>query len=280
MTEHTWQYGDLSIYYRLHGEGPLLVLLHGWGANAGLFAGVETFAGKCYTVASPDLPGFGKSAEPAEAYDLDDYVTFVTHFVRHVLSAHPQAASGEAARPVILLGHSHGGRTLLRLLARMAELTPEETKERFGFTVPKAVLVDSAGLVAKKTPEQERRARRYRTMKNLLVKSGLTKLFPGALPALQKRFGSADYAAASPVMRQSMVKVVNTDLREEMTKIRIPVLLIWGDQDTATPLADGQEMERRIPEAGLAVVPGAGHYSFLDRPGHFHAILGSFLGVS
>jgi pimeloyl-ACP methyl ester carboxylesterase len=102
---------------------------------------------------------------------------------------------------------------------------------------------------------------------------------PELLDRLQKKFGSADYSAASPLMRESMVKNVNCDLRGDMPKISVPVLLIWGDRDTATPIADGRIMEKLIPGAGLAVIPGAGHFTFLDNPGLFARILGSFLGV-
>ena len=80
-------------------------------------------------------------------------------------------------------------------------------------------------------------------------------------------------------MRQTMVRVVNEDLTEEMPRVKMPVLLIWGDADTATPIADGRRMEELMPEAGLAVIPGAGHFSFLDDPVLFSRILGSFLHV-
>ena len=105
--------GGCEIAYRMKGEGPLLVLLHGWGANADLFQGVEAYAASTYTVVSPDLPGFGKSTEPEEPYGLDDYVNFVKTFVCTVLNEH---RAGEERQQVILLGHSHGGRTLIRML--------------------------------------------------------------------------------------------------------------------------------------------------------------------
>ncbi|MBQ6733809.1 MAG: alpha/beta hydrolase, partial [Lachnospiraceae bacterium] len=181
---------------------------------------------------------------------------------------------------VILLGHSHGGRTILRLLSRMAgDAEAGIAPEDFGFTVPKAILTDSAGIVPERTEEQKKRTQRYKTYKNILNKTGIAKVAPGTIDALQKKFGSADYAAASPVMRQSMVKVVNTDLQAEMPRIKIPVLLIWGDADTATPLSDGRRMEELMPEAGLAVIAGAGHYSFLDNPVLYNRIIGSFLGI-
>ena len=259
--------GGLRINYRQAGEGALLVMLHGWGANSDLFAGIEAFAGQRYTAVSPDMPGFGKSEEPAEAYDLGDYADFARDFTRALLS-------GRTGRQqVVFLGHSHGGRTVLRLLSRIAR------GEDPGFDVPKAVLVDSAGIVKEKTEEQKRRTKRYQTYKRLLTGTGIAKVVPGALDALQRKFGSADYAAASPLMRQSMVKVVNTDLKQEMPEIRIPVLLIWGDRDQDTPLADGKTMEALMPEAGLAVIEGAGHYCFLDNPVLFNRILGSFLHI-
>ncbi len=89
---------------------------------------------------------------------------------------------------------------------------------------------------------------------------------------------SADYNAASPVMRGTLSKVVNEDLRRFMPSISAPTLLVWGEKDTATPLRDAKIMERLIPDAGLVVFPGAGHYSFLERPAQFAAVLDSFLG--
>ena len=252
----------IRIHYREEGSpsSPLVVLLHGWGANIGLFDGIfRLLAGK-YHVAAMDMPGFGASAEPEHAYDLDDFADFVEKFAAQLF---PQD------KEVILLGHSHGGRTIIRLLAR----------GRAPFSCPKAILVDSAGIVPEKTAAQKRRAATFRFLKKMLQRTGIAARHPETLESLQKKFGSADYAAASPLMRQSMVKVVNADLRAEMPRLTMPVLLIWGADDTATPLADGQMMEKLMPEAGLAVIQGAGHFSFLDQPVVFARILGSFLKV-
>ncbi len=81
-------------------------------------------------------------------------------------------------------------------------------------------------------------------------------------------------------MRKSLVMCVNEDLVPYMPSVTMPALLIWGDKDTATPLSDGQTMEKLMPEAGLAVINGAGHYTFLDNPYLYNRILGSFLKIS
>ncbi len=256
------QINGLRIHYREEGEtsSPLVVLLHGWGANFTLFAGIFQLLQEKYHVVGMDMPGFGKSEEPDKAYDLDDFADFVRDFITTLFPDD---------REVILLGHSHGGRTIIRLLARGG----------LPFTCPKVILVDSAGIVPEKTPAQKRKVKTYHFLKQTLVKTGLAERDPGLLDKLQKKFGSADYSAASPIMRASMVKVVNTDLQEEMPRLSMPVLLIWGSADTATPLSDGKRMEELMPEAGLAVIEGATHFCFLDQPALFARILGSFLKV-
>ena len=78
-------------------------------------------------------------------------------------------------------------------------------------------------------------------------------------------------------MRAILSKVVNEDLKYCMPKITAPTLLIWGENDTATPLRDAQIMEKLIPDVGLVSFPGCGHYSFLDNPFQFAAVLRSFI---
>ena len=78
-------------------------------------------------------------------------------------------------------------------------------------------------------------------------------------------------------MRAILSKVVNEDLKSVMPQISCPTLLVWGKNDTATPLKDAQIMEKLIPDAGLVAFDGVGHYSFLENPYQFAAVLKSFL---
>lgn len=254
----------LQIHYieagEAHTEDPLLLLLHGWGSKAELFDGVIRFASARYHCIAPDMPGFGESAEPREPMNVDDYADFVLHFMSVV---------APGIREVILLGHSMGGRIIIKLCSR----------ETIPFAVPRIILTDSAGIRPVQTGKQSARTKRYRRMKKLLTRTGIARLFPSTIDALQKKYGSVDYAAASPLMRQTLVRVVNEDLTPYMPQVKQPALLIWGDADTATPLSDGQQMEQLMPEAGLAVIQGAGHYCFLEQPVWYNRILGSFLGI-
>ncbi len=97
------------------------------------------------------------------------------------------------------------------------------------------------------------------------------------LEKYRKKSGSNDYQNAKGIMRQILVKVVNEDLSRKMPKIKAPTLLIWGENDTITPVKYGEIMERLIPNAGLVILKNAGHYSFLDKRYEFNIILNNFL---
>ncbi len=92
-----------------------------------------------------------------------------------------------------------------------------------------------------------------------------------------KRFGSDDYQDASGIMRKILVRVVNENLKPLLKDIKAPTLLIWGgDEDDATPLYMGKIMEKEIPDSGLVVLEGTGHYSYLDDYYRFVRVLNAF----
>ena len=104
-------------------------------------------------------------------------------------------------------------------------------------------------------------------------------MFPDLIDDWKSRQGSADYRNATPVMRQCLVMAVNEDLSEMLSGITQEVLLIWGENDTATPMRDAKIMEERIPNAGLAPIANAGHFCFLDQPVIFRNIMRVYFGM-
>ena len=96
--------------------------------------------------------------------------------------------------------------------------------------------------------------------------------------ALIQKYGSSDYKALTPSMRATFNKVLRQDMTECLQKIRSSTLLVWGAEDTATPLWMGQEMEKKIPDAGLVTLKGCGHFAYLDKYPEFKAIVRSFIG--
>jgi pimeloyl-ACP methyl ester carboxylesterase len=244
----------LNIEYTVEGEGYPVLLLHGWGSSYDVYNGIINTLKNRYKVVALNFPGCGKSDTMENPWNLDDYCNLVLKFMDKLEIKNP-----------IMFGHSHGGRVTLNMAA-CGMVCP-----------PKIVLLDSAGLIPKKSFRQKWRAKSFKAIKTVLTLPVIKNFSGSLLEKARKHYGSADYNAAPLVLRQTLVSLVNTDLRDIISNITCPTLLIWGENDTATPLSDAKIIESKIKDSGLCVIKGTGHYSFCERPFEAHAIINSFL---
>lgn len=250
---------DIKIHYTDTGkpDGTPVVLMHGWGCNVSTVASIAQALEDNYRVISIDLPGHGESDEPpllpgGKPWGVYEYAGAVEELLGNL-----------GIRKPILIGHSYGGRVAIVMGA--------------GNEVEKIVLVDSAGVKPRRSLKYYYKVYSFKTAKKILPYLVGRKKAEGIIDKWRGKSGSADYRQASPVMRRVMSRSVNQDLRKLMPSIKAPTLLIWGENDTATPLRDARIMEKLIPDAGLVTFAGCGHYSFLDNPARFRAVLRSFL---
>ncbi len=241
-----------KVHYEVHGDGHPVVLLHGWGTDLRSFDSVASYVKSGFKVYALDFPGFGLSEEPGEIWSVYDYADMTQAFLEELNIANP-----------ILVGHSFGGRISIILGSRLP--------------IHKIILVDAAGVKPTRGTAYYIRIYTYKAMRALERVPGIRPLFGDLIDAYRNKAGSADYKSASTTMRQVLTKVVNDDLQHLMQKITAPTLLIWGSADTATPLSDAHIMEQKIPGAALIVFEGAGHYSYLEQPARFKAIINSFI---
>jgi pimeloyl-ACP methyl ester carboxylesterase len=233
------------------GDLPI-VILHGWGAHIEAVGPILTALAGASDLIALDLPGFGESDSPEQAWDVDSYARFMIHFFDElgVDRAH-------------LVGHSHGGRVSIALAA--------DEPERVG----RLLLVDSAGIPPKRGWRYRRRV--------AVAKLGRLLARVGGAPGrrlqarMRARVASRDYLDASETMRGTFRAVIAADLRDRLPRIGAPTLLVWGDRDEETPLWMAHLMEELIPDAGLVILGGAGHYSYADAPGQFGAVARRFL---
>lgn len=242
----------IDLHYRVSGSGPALILMHGWGCNVDTVASIEKVAAELHTVYNVDLPGFGQSSEPLTVWGVEDYTRLIEEFARSLGIENPS-----------LIGHSFGGRISILYGSRNK--------------TDKIVLVDAAGVKPKRPLNYYIKVYSFKTGK-WLAKTFMPKhKAEHFIEKMRGGHGSSDYAQATPKMRAILSKCVNEDLKAVMPSIKAPTLLIWGENDTATPLSAAKTMEKLIPGAGLVSFPGCGHYSFLDNPRQFAAVLDSFL---
>lgn len=249
----------LNIHYKITGGGErTLVILQGWGTSLQVYETVAACVEQEYRTVRFDFPGFGDSEEPGEPWSVEAYTSFFIDFMQEL-----------GIKKASLLGHSYGGRVIIRLTAR----------ENLPFVIEKIVLVDSAGILPQRSFRQRWRIKKYRIMKRLISLKPVYLMMPELIEEWKSRQGSEDYRNASPVMRQALVMAVNEDLTNLLSGIQQETLLIWGDQDQATPLRDGELMEKKIPGSGLVTLKGAGHYCFLDQPQVFRRVMESFFAI-
>jgi pimeloyl-ACP methyl ester carboxylesterase len=234
-----------------HGD---IVLLHGWGCDHTIWTGVEKhLSERGLRVVSLDFPGFGSAHEPPEPWGMEEYTAWLESWLIERGIENP-----------VLVGHSFGGRVAIVFASRNR--------------TDKVVLVDAAGVKPRRSAKYYVKVWSFKALKRIAPLLLGRERAAAIVERRRAKAGSDDYKAASPTMRAVLSRVVNDDLRRFMPLISAPTLLIWGSNDTATPVRDARIMERMIPDAGLVVFEGAGHYSFLERPAQFAAVIDSFLG--
>ncbi len=231
------------------GSGPPVVVLHGWGGRIESMTPVVRCLESHFRVVALDLPGFGESPVPKGVWGTPDYAEYVCDVVRSL-------DLGRAH----FVGHSYGAKTSMYLAATHKD------------AVAKLVLVGSSGL--RSAPSAMVRAKR-----------GVSKLARGVgafgptgekvRRAINARIASQDYQEAG-AMRPILVRVVQEDLGHLMPEIEASTLLIWGTEDDAVPVALARRMEALIPDAGLVLFEGAGHFAYLDEQQRFCQVLRHF----
>lgn len=250
----------VDVYESGCGERSVL-LLHGWGCSAQMMESVRKALEGDMHVAAVDFPGHGKNGgalPPPEPWGVPEYMEMTAQLIRRLEMA-----------PCDIVAHSFGARVAILLAATYPEL------------VGRMVFTGGAGVKKPQSGKASARTKLYRGLRGAMNLAEKTHLF-GDLPekgreALVQRFGSADYRALSPEMRKTFNKVIAQDLTGELARINAPTLLYWGEEDTETPLWMARVMEERIPDAGLVVEPGTGHFAFLERNDRFLRIVRSFL---
>lgn len=234
----------IQINESIQGDGEPILMLHGWGANIKLLQPLaDRLVNMSYQIFMFDLPGFGESDDPQSPFTIFDYAKFCIKYLDY-----------HQLDQVNLFGHSFGGRLGLILGSDYAH------------RIKKMTLSDSAGIKTEAPLHHRLRLNTYKTIRDRLNTVGAKSLADTLSEAYNKRYGSTDFQQVSGVMRQTFLNVVNQDLLDYASRVTVPTILIWGDQDEDTPLWQGQKLEETIPDAALIIHEGAGHYAYLDFP--------------
>ena len=287
ISEKQIRINGLNINYKIIGDGKIpVVLLHGWGVSSDkyleLIKILYSILNTQYSILIPDLPGFGKSNEPKENWNLDDYVEFVNEFikkasrkggfelVKNILKKMQDGSTGllsqwsQQTKP-ILIGHSFGGRIAIKYAAKYPE------------KIDKLILTGAAGIKHKLTAKQKIFFILAKTGKIIFSLPIVNNLKKYAQKFLYKAAREKDYYKASIKMKEIMKNILDEDLTGYLDKIKNPTLLVWGKLDNSTPLADGKIMNEKIKNSKLVVVDDANHSLPYQKPEEFAEIVKKFI---
>lgn len=239
----------INTYYEKSGrKGKKVVLLHGWGQNTEMMAFIAEALKAHFIVYNLDFPGFGKSQEPNKAFDTSDYTDFLRTFCVKMKIDNP-----------IFIGHSFGCRIAIRYAYR--------------YGAYKMCLTGAAGIRDKRGIKYYYKTYKYKLGKRILS----LKPFRKYKERFEKNAGSEDYKNTSGVMRQTFVKVVNEDTTELLSKVEAETLLVFGENDKATPVSKGKLMEKLMPNAALVIFENDDHYAYINEAHRFLLVLDAFL---
>lgn len=217
-----------------------MLFLHGYGScKESFFYQIQNYSTQ-FCVTALDFIGFGKSSPLQSAWGVQDYASFLHAFVQ----------TAGVQKPIVV-AHSFGARVAFCYAS--------------AHPVKALVITGGAGVVKPRSAAYRRRVTAYRTVRRIAPRFA------------ESHFGSQEYRALSPVMKQSYKKIVNTDVRPYCQKIAVPTLLVYGQDDVVTPYREeGKLFGEALKNATLVSMPGS-HFCFAEHPQIFHTLVDQFL---
>lgn len=243
----------LTSYYQVGDGKKTILFLHGWGDDGKTF---KTLAdqiiedNKGYKAVVIDLPGFGSTQAPEQAWSLNDYSNFIKAFLEKT-----------EIKPNAIIGHSNGGAIAINGLANNL------------FNTNKLILIGSAGIRDKSIRKTIMviASKPAKVIISLAPKSTQNKI-------KQKFYGAigSDYLVAEH-LKETFKNIVSYDVRHDANKIDIPTCLIYGEKDSSTPPSYGEIFKKIIKNSQLRVLPDAGHFIHQEQVYKVSAICTSFI---
>jgi pimeloyl-[acyl-carrier protein] methyl ester esterase len=241
----------MSLYIEQSGQGPDLVMIHGWGAHGGIWSELVENLDDHFRVTVIDLPGSGRSSPMDKKFSLESVIEEIKTVI---------------PRPATWLGWSLGALIVMALAV--------SAKER----VEKMILVGSSPCFVKKPDWQcatsegvlnnfaEALKSNYRKtlIRFLSLQMGDSEEARRVLRIQREmlfQFGEPDIAT----LEEMLVMLQQADLRDQLDHLEQPTLLIHGSRDTLAPLAAAEYMQAHLKNSALLDIEGAGHIPFLTH---------------
>jgi pimeloyl-ACP methyl ester carboxylesterase len=246
---------DQHIHYYEAGRGPVVILLHGLGANARIWRNNMAVLAEHYHVYTLDQIGFGHSDKPFLDYKIQSFVEFLQGFVE-----------SQSIKKAALVGNSLGGWIAADFTVQHPDL------------VSRLVLVNSAGLPFGEQPVSNLNPSSLAGTRKVLEASFYNK--QAVTDELVREVFTNHLRDNDGYTIQRIVAGVSEDQFEDakLGYIHVPTLIIWGRNDELIPLAKGEQFRQSISGSKMAVIDQCGHLPEVEKPAEFNQVLMEFLG--
>jgi 3-oxoadipate enol-lactonase len=244
------------------GHGPPLFLFHSLLSDRASFDAVNARLSRTFRVIVPELPGFGRSA--AVDGGLAEVADRMAEAVR-------DGARGEAAT---VLGNGYGGFVALQMAIRHPDIAG------------KFVLADCGAAFSEPGREAFRnmaaasKARGLVAITDVAMRRLFAPAFQAEHPDLMRDRREAFLRTDPDVFRAACTALAELDLRSELGEVKVPVLVLVGEHDEATPPPMSRELAAGLPQARLTIIPGCAHVPQLQSPEIFLEAIGEFLAAA
>ena|SRR5215207_840428 len=255
--------GGHRVAYERRGEGPPVVLLHGYVGDRRMWRSQIDELSDEFTVVAWDAPGYGGSSDPHEDFPLSAFADCLAAFIDAL----------ELGRPHVV-GLSFGGGLALELFRRHPALPAS--------LVLASAYAGWAGSLPRELGEERlQQALRLADLPpDHLVDELMPTMFSDSAPAELVEEFSASMREFHPAgLRANSRAFAEADLRDVLPRIDVPTLLLYGDRDVRAPAAVAHDLHRGIAGSTLVFIPGAGHVCNIDAPQRFNRELRAFLST-
>jgi 3-oxoadipate enol-lactonase len=241
------------------GDGPPLFLFHSLLSDRASFDAIVPELSQAFRVIVPELPGFGRSrAVSGRLAEVAD----------RMAEAVKEGASGQEA---IVLGNGYGGFVALQMAIRHPRIAT------------KLILADCGAAFSEPGREAFRnmaaaaKAKGLAAITDVAMRRLFAPQFQGEHPDLMADRREAFLKTDPEVFREACAALAELDLRPELSKVKVPVLVLVGERDEATPPPMSHELAAGLPQAQLEIIPGCAHVPQLQSPKIFLEVISDFL---
>jgi pimeloyl-ACP methyl ester carboxylesterase len=250
---------NLRIAYQRSGNGPALVLLHGFTQDSRVWRTQIQTLSENFTVIAWDAPGAGMSSDPPENFSMNDWAFSLAALLDSV-----------NIKKTHILGISWGG------------VLAQEFYHRYPQYVLSLILADTNPGWSS-FGDSTAQARLSSCMNDALFTP--RELAAKYLPGMFSDFASEKVKEElweiisdfHPTGFRLMAKAIAlADLSSLLSKINVPTLLLWGEADKRSPVQIGYKMKEKIPGAIIKIIPEAGHICNMENPDKFNKIVKEF----